>query len=74
MSGIRLITEIAANTGLPEATMTKELGRLIEDAGLDSKIVSLDELRRVLADYVQDILLSAKTSVEQEMLQTASGE
>ena len=74
MSGTKLITEIAANTGLPEATMTKELGRLIEGAGLDTKIVSLDDLRRVLADYAQEILLSAKESVEQEMLRSASGE
>ena len=74
MSGTKLIRQIAANTGLPEEAMTKELGRLIEGAGLDSNVISIDELRRVLADYVQDILLSAKESVDLDMIPVASGE
>jgi hypothetical protein len=73
-SGKALITQIASNTGLPEDTMTQELGRLIDGAGLDSDIVTLDDLRRVLADYAQDILLSAKHAHEQETLAAASGE
>ncbi len=74
MSGTKLITEIAASTGLPPETISKEIGRLIESAGLDSKIVSLDDLRHVLADYAQEVLLSAKASAEQKTLRSASGE
>ena len=73
-SGQSLLTQIASNTGLPEDTMTKELGSLIEGAGLDSKAVTLDDLRRVLAEYVQDVLLSAKQAHEQETMKIASGE
>lgn len=58
--GRNLLSHIAANTGLPEDLMTKELGSLVEGAGLDSNVVSLDDLRRVLAEYMQEILLAAK--------------
>ena len=73
-SGKKLLTQIASNTGLPEETMTQELGRLVEGAGLSTEIVSLDDLRRVLAEYAQEILLSAKRAAEQETLPAASGE
>lgn len=73
-TGKTLINEIASNTGLPEDIMKNELGRLIEGAGLDSNIVSLDDLRRVLADYAQEVLLSAKQAADEAMLQAASGE
>lgn len=72
--GPSLISDIASQTGLPEDLMTKELGALVADAGLDSNVVTLDDLRRVLADYVQDILLSAKDAAEQETYAAASGE
>jgi hypothetical protein len=73
-NGKNLISLIATNTGLPENTLTHELGRLVECAGLDTNVVSLDELRRVLADYAQEILLSAKLAAEEECLRPASGE
>jgi hypothetical protein len=73
-SGKELISQIASNTGLPEDTMRKELGSLIEGSGLDPNIVTLDDLRRVLADYAQEVLLSAKQAHEQETLKAASGE
>ncbi len=73
-TGTKLISEIASNTGLPEDLMTAELKTLIHRAGLDANIVSLDELRRVLAEYAQEILLSAKEAAEQEELRPASGD
>lgn len=73
-AGKALLSQIASNTGLPEDTMTQELGRLVDGAGLDSNVVSLDDLRRVLAEYAQEILLSAKQAHEEEMLKLASGE
>jgi|GEM_PF-2089001 len=73
-TGKTLINEIASNTGLPQDLMTNELGRLIEGAGFDSNVVSLDDLRRVLAEYAQEVLLSAKQAAEQETLPSASGE
>ena len=73
-SGKALLSLIASNTGLPENTVTQELGTLVDGAGLDSNVVTLDDLRRVLAEYAQEILLSAKQAHEEETLKTASGE
>ena len=67
--GNKLITEIASNTGLPETLMTQELDRLVESAGLESNIVSLDDLRRVLAEYAQEVLMQVKE--EQDLLRQA---
>jgi hypothetical protein len=73
-SGKALLSLIASNTGLPENTVTHELGTLVDAAGIDSNVVTLDDLRRVLADYAQEILLSAKQAYEEEILKPASGE
>ncbi len=72
--GNKLISQIASNTGLPEEMMVAELGRLIGSAGLDKDVVSLDDLRRVLAEYAQEILLSAKEALENQQLRQASGD
>jgi hypothetical protein len=61
-SGSKLIQDIAAATGLPENSATSELQRIIESAGKNSENISLDEIRVLLADYLQDILLEAKES------------
>ena len=70
--GNNLISQIASNTGLPEEVMSKELGRLVINAGLKADVVSLDELRKVLAEYAQEVLLSVKE--EQNQLRKASGD
>ena len=73
-SGKALLSLIASNTGLPENTVSQEIGTLVDNAGLDTNVVTLDDLRRVLADYAQEVLLSAKHAHEEEILKTASGE
>ncbi len=73
-SGRALLTQIVSNTGLPEDSLHRELGTLVEGAGLDSNVVTLDDLRRVLAEYAQEVLLSAKQAYEEETMKAASGE
>jgi hypothetical protein len=58
--GEALISELTTATGLPEDLMTDELTRLIANAGLRPEQVTLDDLRKILAEYVQDILLAAQ--------------
>ncbi len=67
--GEQLLIDVATATGLPEELVTRELGKLIKKAGLDPARLTLEELRQVLAEYVQDVLLAAKTE-----LASASGE
>ncbi len=58
--GKQLLNDLATATGLPENLITDELGELISRAGLDSQTLTLDDLRGVLAEYLQDILLDAR--------------
>lgn len=58
--GEKLLEEVVDATGLPEDMMSKELNRLVSQAGLESKDLTLEDLRTILAEYVQDVLLAAQ--------------
>ena len=58
--GERLLTDIADATGLPAELVSNELDRLITGAGLSTDQVTLEDLRSILAEYVQEILLAAR--------------
>ena len=58
--GEKLFSEVTEATGLPRETISKELADLISSAGYNRETLTLDQLRHALAEYVQDILLSAK--------------
>ncbi|MCM2282158.1 MAG: hypothetical protein NDI61_09965 [Bdellovibrionaceae bacterium] len=59
--GEQLLMELIAATGLPQELVTSELNALIKKAGLDPARLSLEDIRLILAEYVQDVLLAAKT-------------
>lgn len=61
--GEQLLVKVAAATGLPEEMVTRELGELIKKAGVDPARLTLEDLRMILAEYVQDVLLAAKTEI-----------
>ena len=58
--GEDLITQIAVATGLPPELVRGELARLFEASGLKADSASLEDVRSVLAEYVQDVLVDAK--------------
>lgn len=58
--GESLLKQLISQTGLPTEGVENELDRLIEKAGLQKENITLDDLRLVLADYLQDILLESK--------------
>ncbi len=58
--GEALIKTVIESTGLPSDTMEQELNRLIAKAGLQKDSLTLDDMRSILADYLQDTLLSLK--------------
>lgn len=62
--GNKLIVELTEATGLPKDAVNEELGRLIDRAGLERSDVTLEELRKVLAEYVQEVLLEAKAEYD----------
>jgi hypothetical protein len=62
LRGTELLNELSTATGLPNEMIGEELSRLISTAGKSTDNVTLDELREMLAAYLQDILLEAKDS------------
>lgn len=64
MRGTELLNELTAATGLPDDLIGDELTRLVCGAGKSKDSVTLDDLRDMLAMYLQDILLEAKDGFE----------
>jgi hypothetical protein len=60
--GTSLINELSRATGLPDDLIGEELSRIIAGAGKSTSDVTLDELREMLAAYLQDVLIEAKES------------
>ena len=58
--GEGLIDELTTSTGLPQDAVGAELDRLIRAAGLKPESLTLDQLRTILADYLQDVFVEAK--------------
>lgn len=65
-SGKKLFDEVTDATGLPGEAVSKELEALLAGSGLQKNDITLEELRQVLAAYVQDVLLAAKEEYERE--------
>ena len=63
MEGDTLIELLAGATGLPKAWVDEEVRRQLTKRGLNPATITLDSLREVLADLMQETLLSAKTEL-----------
>ncbi len=59
MQGEELLETLVAATGLPACGADRELLRVIKEADLDPSIITLDRLREILANYLQDVLLNS---------------
>jgi hypothetical protein len=64
MAGRDLIQKIVELTGLPSEAAALELINLIKKSGRDPEMVSLSDVRTILASYMQDTLLEAKRELE----------
>ncbi len=62
--GEALIKTVIDCTGIPSDSMAKELDRLIAKAGLQKETLTLDEMRAILAEYLQDTLLDLKNTYQ----------
>ena len=62
--GKTLVDNLAVLTGLPYEAVNRELLQVISAYGKDPQNISLEETRAILADYLQDILTSAKMEYE----------
>ena len=58
--GKGLLRELIEATGLPGHLVEKEINRLAAKHGLNPKALTLDDVRELLASYLQDVLSEAK--------------
>ena len=63
--GEKLFDQVTSATGLPPDMIANELDKIIQAAGLQKDMMTLEDLRRVLAEYVQDILVAAKEDLSE---------
>lgn len=62
--GTELIDTVCLATGLPKNLIQTELVRILKEGGVEPKNATLDDLRSILASYLQDILLSTKNELK----------
>lgn len=62
--GNDLFKSIATATGLPDDLITRELSKVLSQKGIARDEVTLDELRIALADYLREVILTAKDKFE----------
>ena len=62
MKGPSLIQALIEASGLPKKRISRELNGLIEKAGKKQQNLTMDELRDILVDYLQTVLIEAKDS------------
>jgi hypothetical protein len=60
MNGKALLKELISATGLPSESLAKEIENLLQKDGLPEDACALEDLRKLLAEYAQEILVEAK--------------
>lgn len=63
MSGNELIDELVGAVGLPEGLVRRRLQELADAHGLDLNNSTLEDLRLLLAELLQDVLLEVKAEL-----------
>lgn len=63
MDGLGLLRLLIESTGLPPEGIETELRRLITKHGYAAETLTVDQVREMLAAYLQDVLLEAKSHV-----------
>ncbi|MCB0364196.1 MAG: hypothetical protein H6624_13850 [Bdellovibrionaceae bacterium] len=61
MRGAELLNVVAEATGLPQSLIVNEIHRLAVKSGMSVETLTLDDLRDLLAEYLQDVLITAKS-------------
>lgn len=59
--GQTLAEAVIQGTGLPESAIRDEFQMLLDKHGLRPETMTLEDLRMVVADYLQDVFVEMKT-------------
>ena len=60
MEGVNLIRLLIESTGLPKDAVEPELNRILKQLKMSANQLTLEDVRDVLAYYVQEVLVEAK--------------
>jgi hypothetical protein len=63
MEGLALLRVLIQSTGLPMDAVEREVKRLLEARNLRPENITLEDVREILAFYLQDVLTEVKTSL-----------
>jgi hypothetical protein len=63
MEGLALLRVLIQSTGLPMDAVEREVKRLLEARNLRPENLTLEDVREILAFYLQDVLTEVKTSL-----------
>lgn len=55
-----LFEQIVKNTGLPEELISQDFLKRISEKGFQKSSLTIDQIRDVLAEYLQDVILQAR--------------
>ncbi len=66
MEGLALLRVLIQSTGLPMDAVEREITRLLAARNLRPESLTIENVREILAFYLQDVLLEAKTSMSAE--------
>ena len=58
--GEDILKNLIQATGISEELISSEIKLLTDRAGIPEQDITIEDLRLILADYVQEVLLSAK--------------
>ena len=58
-----LLKDLIESCGLPDDLIFREILRMIEQSGLEPESIDLAQLRRLMVDYLQEVLPRAKDSI-----------
>jgi len=64
LKGTNLITELRDNAGLDQDFFDSQMGTLIQTYSLNPDTLEIDQLREVLADYLQALILEEEAQAE----------
>ncbi len=64
LKGTTLISELRETSGLDEGFFDSQMGTLIQNYSLNPETLELDQLREVLADYLQALILEEEAQAE----------
>jgi hypothetical protein len=60
MQGKELIETLISATGLPDQAVDRELQKMMSADGIGADELTLERLRELIANYLQDVLVEAK--------------